>query len=64
MLAKQSAGAPRFSEIVRAAARTDLKMLAVGGGFILAPGCALPYWTPDENIRALVETAHADGRYD
>ena len=49
---------------VRAAARADLAVLAAGGGFILAPGCALPYDTPDENIRALVETAHVDGRYD
>lgn len=49
---------------VRAAARADLATLAPGGGFILAPGCALPYDTPDENIRALVETAHAVGRYD
>jgi uroporphyrinogen decarboxylase len=49
---------------VRAAAQADLAILAAGGGFILAPGCALPYDTPDENIRALIETAHADGRYD
>jgi uroporphyrinogen decarboxylase len=49
-------------EDVRAAARRDLALLAPGGGFILAPGCALPYDTPDENIRALVETAHVEGR--
>jgi uroporphyrinogen decarboxylase len=49
---------------VRAAARTDLRILGADGGFILAPGCALPYGTPDENIRALVETAQAEGRYD
>lgn len=49
---------------VRAAARKDVEILAVGGGFILAPGCALPYGTPDENIRALVEVAQAEGRYD
>jgi uroporphyrinogen decarboxylase len=48
---------------VRAAARSDLDFLAGGGGFILAPGCALPYDTPEANIRALVETAQADGRY-
>jgi MtaA/CmuA family methyltransferase len=48
---------------VRAAARTDLAALAVGGGFILAPGCALPYDTPEANIRALVETAQIEGRY-
>ncbi len=49
---------------VRAAVRADLAMLADGGGFILAPGCALPYETPDENIRALVEVAQAEGGYD
>ena len=49
---------------MRAAARTDLRILGAQGGFILAPGCALPYSTPDENIRALVETAKAEGRYD
>jgi len=49
---------------VRAAARLDLEILAGGGGFILAPGCALPYETPDENIRALVETAQAEGWYE
>jgi uroporphyrinogen decarboxylase len=48
---------------VRAAAREDLRLLAPGGGFILAPGCALPYETPDENMRALVEVARAEGRY-
>ncbi len=49
---------------VRAAARADMQALAGGGGFILAPGCALPYTAPDENIRALVETAQAEGWYD
>lgn len=49
---------------VRAAARADLGLLAAGGGFILAPGCALPYSTPGENIRVLIEVAHAEGRYD
>ena len=48
---------------VRAAARSDLDLLAAGGGFILAPGCALPYDTPEANMRALVETAQTDGRY-
>ena len=49
---------------VRAAALRDLAILADGGGFILAPGCALPYGTPDENIRALVDVARIEGRYD
>ena len=48
---------------VREAAREDIRVLGPGGGFILSPGCALPYETPDENIAALVETAKADGRY-
>ena len=46
-----------------AAARSDLELLADGGGFILSPGCALPYETPDENIRALVEIAKTEGWY-
>ena len=48
---------------VREAAREDIRVLGPGGGFILSPGCALPYETPDENIAALVETAKSDGRY-
>ena len=49
---------------VRAAASSDFEILKAGGGFILAPGCALPYDTPDENIQALIEAAHTEGRYD
>jgi len=52
------------SEDVRAAALTDIETLAEEGGFILAPGCALPYSTPDANISALIETAHAHGSYE
>ena len=48
---------------VREAAREDIRVLGAGGGFILSPGCALPYETPEENIAALVETARADGHY-
>jgi MtaA/CmuA family methyltransferase len=50
-------------EQVRDAARQDIRILGAGGGFILSPGCALPYETPDENIVALVETARLEGRY-
>lgn len=46
------------------AARHDIVHLASGGGFILSPGCTLPYTTPDENVAALVETARREGRYD
>jgi uroporphyrinogen decarboxylase len=51
-------------EDVREAAHADLELLAPEGGFILAPGCALPYGTPVANMRALVEAAHQAGRYD
>ena len=50
-------------EQVREAARQDIRILGAEGGFILSPGCALPYEAPDENIRALVETAKTEGRY-
>jgi MtaA/CmuA family methyltransferase len=50
-------------EEVREAARQDIRVLGAGGGFILSPGCALPYETPDENIAALVDAARAEGRY-
>jgi len=43
--------------------REAIKMLAPGGGFILAPGCALPPSTPDENIDAMIETARTYGVY-
>ncbi len=49
---------------VRAAALEDLRLLAGDGGFVLAPGCALPYGTPDANVSALVEIAHTKGRYE
>lgn len=48
---------------VRAAVRSDLEILADGGGFILSPGCALPYETPEANMSAFVETAKAEGWY-
>ncbi len=44
---------------VRAAADEDLRTLAPGGGFILSPGCSLPYPAPDENVDALIAAAHA-----
>jgi MtaA/CmuA family methyltransferase len=51
-------------EDVEKAATADLEVLAPGGGFILAPGCALPFGTPSANIETLVACARADGRYD
>lgn len=48
---------------VRQAALTDLQYLAPGGGFMLSPGCSLPYTTPNENVSTLVAVAHAHGNY-
>lgn len=48
---------------VRDAVRLNLQLLGKGGGLIVAPGCALPYDTPDANIRAFIETAHEEGYY-
>ena len=42
---------------VRRAAAQDIEALGAAGGFILAPGCALPYDTPSRNILALVKAA-------
>jgi MtaA/CmuA family methyltransferase len=44
-------------------ARSDIDHLAKGGGFILSPGCTLPYTTPDENVSALIDVARDYGRY-
>ncbi len=48
---------------VQEAARADLEILAPEGGFILAPGCALPFETPSANIEALVDSARGGGWY-
>jgi uroporphyrinogen decarboxylase len=40
-----------------------IEILAPGGGFFLAPGCALPPSTPDENIDAMIAAAHELGAY-
>ena len=50
-------------EDVVAAARHAIERLAPGGGFILSPGCTLPYTTPDDNVAALVEAARQYGQY-
>jgi uroporphyrinogen decarboxylase len=48
---------------VTAAAREDIEILGQEGRYTLAPGCTLPYDTPPENVRALVEAAKTYGRY-
>jgi uroporphyrinogen decarboxylase len=47
---------------VRAAARRCIDAAAEGGGFILSTGDQLGRDTPDENLRAMVETARTYGR--
>ena len=44
---------------VAVAAERDLAHLAPGGGFILSPGCSLPWTTPDANVQALVDAARS-----
>jgi uroporphyrinogen-III decarboxylase len=39
-------------------------MFAPGGGYVLSPGCTLPYETPFENVRALVDAGRQFGVYD
>ena len=46
---------------VEAACREALAIMGNGPGFILGPGCALGTDTPDDNIRALVETGKKYG---
>jgi MtaA/CmuA family methyltransferase len=50
-------------EQVAQKSREAIDILAPGSGFILAPGCALPPSTPDENIDAMIETARQYGVY-
>ncbi len=50
-------------EAVEAETRRHLAHLSEGGGYILAPGCSLPYETPLENVDVLVETVRAHGSY-
>ena len=49
---------------VREATRQLISAWKPGGHFVLNAGCAIPPTTPPQNIRALIETAHADGVYD
>ena len=51
------------AEEVSAAAIEDIRLLGQAGRYVLSPGCTLPYDTPVENLRALVNAAHEYGRY-
>jgi MtaA/CmuA family methyltransferase len=44
-------------------AREDMRLLGRNGRYVLSPGCTLPYNTPFENVRALVEAGRQYGRY-
>jgi uroporphyrinogen decarboxylase len=50
-------------ELVVEKCKQAIAVLAPGGGFFLAPGCALPPSTPDENLDAMVAAAHEFGTY-
>jgi uroporphyrinogen decarboxylase len=49
--------------LVAQKSREALEILAPGGGFLIGPGCALVPETPEENVEALIETAHRYGDY-
>jgi uroporphyrinogen decarboxylase len=44
-------------------AKEDIMLLGRNGRYVLSPGCTLPYNTPFENVRVLVETGRHYGRY-
>lgn len=50
-------------EEVEHVTRMDIDKMASGGGFILSPGCTLPYTTPVENVEVFIQTAHDYGQY-
>lgn len=43
--------------------RDNMELLGAGGGYVLAPCHNLQVITPPENIVAMYETVHVDGRY-
>ena len=53
-------GTPRE---VEAEARACILKAGREGGYLLAAGCMVPRDTPEDNLRALVNTAHEFGRY-
>ena len=45
-------------ESVAASAQRCIDQAGAGGGFLLGSGCIVPRFTPVENLRAMVQTAH------
>ncbi len=50
-------------ETVREETRRAIEKASKGGGFILMPGCGVPYGAPKENLKAMVEAARKYGVY-
>ena len=49
---------------IRGEVRRVIRRLGARGGFVLAPGCTLPWGTPFENVKAFVEAGRHWGCYD
>jgi len=49
---------------IREKTRQLIALWKPGGLFVLNAGCAIPANTPEENLRALIATAHEEGRYE
>jgi hypothetical protein len=58
---QQGANVIRF--LGRAQTRELIAAWKPDGRFILNAGCAIPPSTPEENIRALMETVREEGQY-
>ena len=52
-----------YTDDVVAASRRAIDDAGAGGGFVLSTGDQCGRDTPDENLRAMVETARTYGRY-
>jgi uroporphyrinogen decarboxylase len=50
--------------MIREKTRQLIALWKPGGLFVLNAGCAIPANTPEENLRALIATAHEEGRYE
>jgi uroporphyrinogen decarboxylase len=50
--------------MVREKTRQLIALWKPGGLFVLNAGCAIPESTPEENVRALIATAHEEGAYE
>jgi uroporphyrinogen-III decarboxylase len=50
--------------MIREKTRQLIAVWKPGGLFVLNAGCAIPANTPEENLRALIATAHEEGRYE